>query len=89
MGNRIKFSSSFKKSYEKHIKTNPILQRKFEEKLAVFVENIKDPRLRTHKLSGKLEDLWSFTIDYDCRVIFYFDEDVIILTDIGTHDEVY
>lgn len=54
---------------------------------------MKDPfdrSLRTHKLSGKLKDLWSFSLEYDLRVIFYFAEkDKVVFVDIGKHDEVY
>lgn len=49
-----------------------------------------DPRLRTHKLSGKLEGLWSFSVEFDVRVIFYFTEkDEAVFVDVGSHDEVY
>ena len=47
-------------------------------------------QLRTHKLSGKLEGLWAFSVDEDCRVVFEFiGEDRVLLIDIGSHDEVY
>jgi len=53
----------------------------------------KDPfqsRLRTHKLTGKLDGLWAFSVSYDCRVIFKFlSKKEILLIDIGGHDEVY
>ncbi|MFQ5632984.1 MAG: type II toxin-antitoxin system YafQ family toxin [bacterium] len=46
--------------------------------------------MRTHKLSGKLKGLWSFSIEYDLRIVFYFaDESKAIFVDIGTHNEVY
>jgi addiction module RelE/StbE family toxin len=49
-----------------------------------------DRTLRTHKLSGKLQDLWSFSIGYDLRVVFYFvEENRVVFVDIGKHDEVY
>lgn len=53
------------------------------------------PALGTHKLSGKLDGLQSYTCGYSCRVIFSIEQDtvtnseVIVLLDIGTHDEVY
>jgi mRNA-degrading endonuclease YafQ of YafQ-DinJ toxin-antitoxin module len=41
-------------------------------------------------LSGKLKDLWAFSVDNDCRVVFNFLDDVnVIMVDIGKHDEVY
>jgi mRNA-degrading endonuclease YafQ of YafQ-DinJ toxin-antitoxin module len=46
--------------------------------------------LKTHKLSGKLQEFWSFSVDYDERVLFYFMEDgKAVFVDIGSHDEVY
>ena len=51
---------------------------------------IKRKRGRTHKLTGRLEGLWAFSVSYDYRVIFKFlKEDEILLIDIVTHDEVY
>lgn len=56
----------------------------------MFTLDPYDQRLKTHKLSGKLKDLWSFTVDYDERVLFYFTEDEkAVFVDIGSHDEVY
>jgi toxin HigB-1 len=46
--------------------------------------------LRTHRLSGKLKDVWSYSVEYDLRVVFYFaDTEKVVLIDVGTHDEVY
>ncbi|MEP0918408.1 hypothetical protein NC981_16380 [Leptolyngbya sp. DQ-M1] len=59
-------------------------------KLEIFIANPFDPSLRTHKLSGKLKDLYSFSLEYDERVVFYFTEDGnAVFVDVGTHDEVY
>jgi hypothetical protein len=52
--------------------------------------NAFDQRLRTHKLSGRLKDLWSFSVEYDLRIVFAFLEgDQALFVDIGTHEEVY
>ena len=54
-----------------------------------------DPALKTHKLHGKLIGLWTCQVEYDCRVVFTFEKepdskkDLIVLVDIGKHDEVY
>jgi addiction module RelE/StbE family toxin len=86
----IAFSSSFKKVFAKSIKNNPDLEELFWEKVKLFIENPFDKRLRTHKLSGKLKDLWSFSVRYDIRVVFYFeDRRKCVFVDIGTHNEVY
>jgi mRNA interferase YafQ len=53
------------------------------------------PHLKTHKLHGKLAALWACEVEYDCRIVFTFEndhntgKDLILLVDIGTHDEVY
>lgn len=53
------------------------------------------PGLGTHKLSRQLDGFQSCYCGYDCRVVFSIEQDaetnteVIVLLDIGTHDEVY
>ena len=65
-------------------------QEKFWQRVEIFLENPFDSRLRTHKLTGSLKELWSFSIEYDIRVVFYFvADDKVVFVDIGTHDEVY
>ena len=87
---KITFSSSFKRAFKKKIKGKQNIENKFWEKVDVFLKNPFDAQLRTHKLSGKLEELWSFSIDYDVRVIFYFlEKDKAVFVDTGKHDEVY
>ena len=85
----VSFSSSFKRAFKKRIKNSPALEEKFWQKLEQFTIEPFDPSLKTHKLSGKLKELWSFTIDYDVRVVFYFSEEKAVFIDIGSHDEVY
>ncbi|MBW4535005.1 MAG: type II toxin-antitoxin system YafQ family toxin [Pleurocapsa minor HA4230-MV1] len=87
---KISFSSSFLRVFKKRIKGNTKLESRFWTKVEVFTNNPFDPSLRTHKLSGKLKDLWSFSLEYDERVLFYFTDDGnAVFIDIGNHDEVY
>ncbi|MGK7945185.1 MAG: type II toxin-antitoxin system YafQ family toxin [Microcystaceae cyanobacterium] len=87
---KISFSDSFKRSFKKRIKGNTSLERKFKMKLERFKDNPFDQSLKTHKLSGKLKDLWSFSLEYDLRILFYFTHDNnVVCVDIGTHDQVY
>ncbi len=87
---QVGFSSSFKRALKKKLKNNPQLEERFWEKVEVFIADPFDGSLRTHKLSGQLKDLWSFSIEYDVRVVFYFEEeDKTVFIDIGSHDEVY
>ncbi len=87
----ISFSSSFKKAFKKRIKSTES-ERDFWHRLDLFITDPFNLKLKTHKLSGKLKDLWSFSLDYDLRVVFYFTKNKpkkAVLVDIGTHDEVY
>ncbi len=87
---RITWDQGFKKIYQKKVKNNAGFRKRFWEGMGVFSKNPFDLRLRTHKLTGKLEGLWAFSVAYDCRVIFRFlSKDEALLIDIGGHDEVY
>jgi addiction module RelE/StbE family toxin len=86
----IAFYPAFIKKFKKRTKNNRILLEKLAEKLYIFKSDPFDTRLKTHKLTGELKELYSFSIDYDFRIIFFFYEsNKVIFTDIGTHDEVY
>jgi addiction module RelE/StbE family toxin len=86
----IVWDQGFKRTYKKKIKNNKDLNQKFWSAIKIFSKNPFDPRLRTHKLTGKLEGLWAFSCSFDCRVIFKFlGKDEILLIDIGSHNEVY
>ncbi len=87
---KVAFSQAFERSFRKRLKHDDKLQEKFWQKLEYFIQEPFDPRLKTHKLTGQLKDLWSFSVEFDVRVIFYFvDEFNAVLMDIGSHDEVY
>ena len=86
----IGFSSSFKRAFKKRILVDKETEQVFWERLGMFGINPFNPLLKTHKLSGELEGLWSFSIAYDIRVIFQFlEKNKVLLTDIGSHDDVY
>jgi addiction module RelE/StbE family toxin len=86
----IAFENSFKRSCRRKIAGNQDRERRFRQKLKLFQNNPFETSLRTHKLSGKLQELWSFSVEYDLRIVFYFaDENKVVFIDIGTHDEVY
>ncbi len=87
----VAFSDSFKKAFKNRVKSTE-LEIQFWNRLELFISQPFAPQLKTHKLSGKLKNLWSFTVEYDLRVIFYFTEDKpkkVVFIDIGTHKEVY
>lgn len=87
---KIAYSAAFQKTYKKILKNNPSRQILFQQKISLFLQDPFHPQLRTHKLKGALKDFYSFSIEYNLRVVFYFASDtVVVLEDIGSHDEVY
>jgi len=86
----ITFYPAFVKSYQKKTKYNPTLAKNFMEKIDIFKENPFDNRLKTHKLSGNLKELYSFSIDYYHRIILsFYETDKVIFEYFGSHDDVY
>lgn len=85
----------FKRAFKSVTANNPKLQEKIFDVLTILADNHFDPKLKTHKLHGKLNGLYSCYVEYDCRIIFSIENDnltnenVFGLIDIGTHDEVY
>lgn len=83
------FSIRFEKKLRGFIKKHPELTEIIKQKLLILQENPRDPRLKIHKLTGKLKSLFAVSITYEYRVIFDLEDDSIFLLAIGTHDEVY
>ena len=89
------WSQGFKRSFKKLIKKHPQLKTKIFDVLRLLAKDPFTPSLKSHKLSGNLDGLWSCSVAYDCRIIFRFSEDgeflemIILLVDIGSHDQVY
>lgn len=89
------WDASFRRAFKRRTGNNPRLQERIFEVLELLAHDAFDPRLKTHKLRGQLEGLWACWVEYDCRIVFAFEpdpesgEDMIVLIDIGTHNEVY
>jgi len=87
---KIAWDQGFKKAYQKTVKKNQALKERFWKVMEDFSQDPFTPHLRTHKLTGKLQGLYAFSVAYDCRVIFRFlDRGSVLLIDFGGHDEVY
>lgn len=57
------------------------------EKIDKFLEDPFLSSLKTHKLSGKLKDYWSFSASYHLRIMFKFAKNnVVEFIDIGSHE---
>jgi mRNA-degrading endonuclease YafQ of YafQ-DinJ toxin-antitoxin module len=87
----VSFSNSFKKAFNKNIQSIDN-DADFWTRLEWFIADPFDSRLRSHKLSGKLNGMWSFSLDFNLSVVFFFTEEKpkrAFLVDIGNHDQVY
>ena len=85
------YTASYLRRVKKFIKKHPELISQYEKTLKLLELNPTHPSLRLHKLSGKLSELFSVSINISYRISIYFliTEDKIIPVDIGSHDEVY
>ena len=81
----IVYSSKFAREYGKlpdSVKDTAERQEK------IFRRNPFDPKLKTHKLQGKLRGFFSFSIGYKFRIIFEFSRDkkIVYFHSVGNHD---
>jgi len=71
----VEFSSSFKRAFRRRITKHPVRVERFWRAVEIFKANPRDPSLRLHKLTGKLGDLLSFSVEQDLRVVFFFSKE--------------
>lgn len=79
---KVIYSQEFIKKWKKVPRQ---IQAKANSKEKIFKVNCYNPSLKTHKLKGELNFLWSFSVDYHWRVVFYLDGNKAVFTTIGTH----
>lgn len=85
-----KFSPSVQKELKKIQQKDSKLANRIEKQIALFEENPKHPSLRTHKLSGTMDNMWSISITTSIRIVYVLlDKSSVIFVKIGTHDEIY
>jgi mRNA interferase YafQ len=86
-------STAFVREAKKTVKKQPQIAQNLQTTLELLAMDPFNPKLRTHKLKGDLQDSWACSVGYDLRIIFKFVESeskqAILLESIGTHDEVY
>jgi mRNA interferase YafQ len=88
-------SPRFKRDLKKIVKGNSQLRQSIQKVLEQMLIDPFAPFLLTHKLKGKYAGLLACSCGFDCRIVFTIEQDrsngneVIVLTAIGTHDDVY
>ncbi len=81
-------TDKFDKKYKK-LSTN--LKDRVDSVLNKFIKNPFDPSLLNHNLQGRLKGLKSIKVGLDLRIIFKEENGytLVLLVDLGKHDEVY
>ena len=80
---RIIYSPKFLRQYKKLL---PHVQNIAENKMNIFMSDMFDSRLKSHKLSGPLEAICAFSITHSIRIIFKKYDEYIVFLQIGDHD---
>jgi mRNA-degrading endonuclease YafQ of YafQ-DinJ toxin-antitoxin module len=85
------YLESYNKKAAKFIKKHKDLKRQYEKTLKLLELDPYHPSLRLHKLQGKLEGIFSVSINITYRITidFIIEDSEIILLDVGHHDELY
>jgi len=80
----IRFSTKFEREYRA---LTPDVKKEAEEKIGLFRRDPFAPELRTHKLKGRLQNFWSFSVTRKHRLVFQFvQKGEVWFHAIGTHD---
>ena len=87
----IRFSEGYEKRVIKFFKKHKDIYPQYKKTIVLLQNNPFHSSLRIHKLQGKLEGFLSVSINMKYRIVvdFIIVEGVIILIDIGSHDDVY
>jgi len=84
---KVLFHTNFKKQYKKLLGNQ---QTKFNEQLAIFLENPFHPLLNNHPLQGKYNGYRSINVGGDLRAIYEMAEkDIAYFIAIDTHSKLY
>ena len=79
---RYRFSKRFKKEYNNLPKE---IQRAFDKKLSLFIEDATHSCLRVKQIQGT-KQRWEGSVTKNYRFTFEFIENTVLFRTIGTHD---
>ena len=91
MSFRIIYTESYLKRAAKFIKRHPEILPQYEKTLKLLELNPSHPSLRLHRLSSPLRELHSVPINISSRITleFLLEDGMIVLVNVGRHEEVY
>lgn len=80
----IYYSPKFVKQYRRLPSRIKILA---EQKEQIFRLKWSDERLKSHKLLGRFDGLWAFSVNYSYRILFEFEgNECVLFHGVGTHE---
>lgn len=80
----ISYTPSFIKQYNSLEKD---LQDEVVDKIELFKKTKNHKQLKVHKLKGKLKGRYSFSVNYNIRIVFnYLSKKEVVFLAIGDHD---
>ena len=87
----IQFAEGYEKKAIKFFKKHKDIYPQYKKTIEILSQNPYHPSLRLHKLQGKLSDFHSISINMKYRIVLdlIIKNDVVILIDIGSHNDVY
>jgi len=89
----LKPTKPFIRKYKKFVKGNLVLKKRIGTDLDILRDNPQEPKLKSHKVTTtQFGEVWSIRITGDICILWDYDENnqlVLLLLDIGGHDQVY
>jgi len=87
----IQFAKGYEKKAIKFLKKHTSVYSQYKKTIELLQKNPYHPSLRLHKLQGTMNPYHSVSINMKYRIVidFIIIDDLIVLVDIGSHDEVY
>jgi mRNA interferase YafQ len=92
---RLILTTKFTRALRKFGQRDSRIKAQVKKALELMEEDVFAPNLNTHQLRGELAGFYACSCGYDCRIIFVIETDrdtnqeIIVLVNVGTHDEVY
>jgi mRNA-degrading endonuclease YafQ of YafQ-DinJ toxin-antitoxin module len=88
---KLVYTHGYIRRAKRFFRRHPELISQYEKTLRLLEINPSHPSLRLHSLGGKLQGLYSVSINMTYRVSLEFtiQEDSIVLVNVGSHDDIY
>jgi mRNA-degrading endonuclease YafQ of YafQ-DinJ toxin-antitoxin module len=85
------YPDSYIRRARKFLRKHTEIHSQYEKTLRLLELDPFHPSLRTHKLEGRLQGLFSVSINMSYRIVLEMEinDEEIILINIGSHDQIY